>query len=325
MHLLLQPCGSPEARKHFAATIEPPVALSRLLPFLTADERHAVRATFGDEVAIWGVTSGEAGGNVKKWARLSIGDTALFCKDNAFFLKATVAFKVHNSALADELWGTQPNGATWEYIFFLTDLEPVDIRVTAFNRAASYAPAYVVRGFSVLDEALSARILEELDLTEGSGPAVAEPAMVAAAKAALARLSGNLNIPATAKRRAEQGLLRIILLANRNTECCAICGKTLPVDLLFIGHIRKRHSCSDEQKKDLNNVMPVCLLGCDRLFEEGYIHVDASGVVRAPLSPTLSPELLAHLKELDGKRCHAHNQASAAFFAWHRERQTVSC
>ena len=325
MQLLLQPCAHADARKHFVDTIEQPVAISRMLPFLPPPEQQSIQSTFGDAVAVWGVTPGTSGGNVKKWERLSIGDTALFCQDNAFFLKATVAFKIHNASLAEQLWGKQGDGATWEYMFFLTDIEPVDVKVPDFNRAANYDAGYVVRGFSVLGDSISEEILEQLNLSGGSGPSVAEPASVASAKAALQRLSGNLNMSASARRRTEQGLLRTILLSNRETEDCAICGSELPVDLLVIGHIRKRHSCSDDQKKDLANVMPICLLGCDRLFEGGYLHVNDAGVVCGPLTATSPSRLHQVLKSLNGKSCGAFNDASAPFFKWHREHLTVAC
>ncbi|MGG2035142.1 hypothetical protein ABFY62_31035 [Pseudomonas aeruginosa] len=137
-----------------------------------------------------------------------------------------------------------------------------------------------MQSFTVHYPELSARIIEELGLESSTGSVLTSVRDVEAAKEAFKHLGDELDVPAAVKRRKEQALLRTILLSNKASECCALCGRDLPVDLLVIGHIRKRHSCPPEMKKDLANVMPVCLLGCDRLFENGYVFIDSTGTIQ---------------------------------------------
>lgn len=318
MKLLLQPCGDSDAREHYVDTIQNPVPLTQILPHLRPEERAEVASAFPNAVAVWGVTPGKNNINATKWQKISVGDAAMLYRDRKFFFRGTVAYKTHSPALARELWAARADGATWEYVFFLTDLEAVDIRIEWFNALAGYKDNFIVQGFNVLPAELSERILNGLDLSHGLGTLLPDESEIDAALAAFQRLQGDLDLSASARRRKEQAYLRTILLGKKRLERCSICSRLLPVDLLVIGHIRKRHSCSTEQKKDLANVMPVCLLGCDRLFENGYIHVDSSGTVRISHGRDAGDEVGAAMTYLDGRKCRAWSTDSEPHFQWHR-------
>jgi len=319
MQLVLQPCGDSDAVEHYVDTILNPVSLARLLPFLPTADRGHVSATFDKKVAVWGVTPGKADLNANKWKRMQVGDVAMLYRDKRFFFKGQVAYKVHSPDLARELWHERADGATWEYVFFLTDLEELDIDVARFNEAAGYKSNNIIQGFNVLAPDHSEAIMESLDLEPGIGATLSGHAEIQAARIALAKLDGELDLRGSVRRRAEQALLRKIILGGKKAETCALCGRRLPVDLLVVGHIRKRHSCGPFQKRDEANIMPVCLLGCDKLFENGYIHVDVSGVIQAVGSALEDPQLRPIVDELVGKNCLAWHPASAPYFKWHQE------
>lgn len=175
MQLILQPCADDVAYKHFVDTIQNPVSLARLAPFFSQEERSLIASKFGDSVAVWGVTPGEDEGNAKKWRRMAIGDTALFYRKRKFFYKGTVAYKCHSALMAESLWNRMEDGSTWEYIFFLTDLEPVDIHVRDFNQFAERKSTAIVQGFTVLKQGPSARILDALHLTSNTGAGTTPP------------------------------------------------------------------------------------------------------------------------------------------------------
>lgn len=318
MQLVLQPCADSNAVEHYVDTVENPVAISRILPFLSAEDREAIQRTFSSAVAVWGVTPGKIGGNATKWQRIELGDTALLYRNKRFFFKGTVAFKLHSADLAKDLWKTREDGSTWEYAFFLTDLEPVDIPVERFNAAAGYKINNIVQGFNVLPADHSERILDALELGPNIGATLPSETDIERARFRLAQLSSDMNIPVSSFRRAEQETLRTILLGGKRTEICAICARRLPVDLLVTGHIRARHSCSAEQRRDLANVMAICLLGCDALFENGYITVDASGMVRAEAPAQAHLHLAAAAGAVGGSKCSAWTDASEQYFSWHR-------
>lgn len=318
MQLILQPCGDKDSQRNLKRTIHVSVPAEDIIGYLTPGERQHFLTTFPDGVAVWGVTPGGRSVNAGKWRRVELGDAVLFYRDRQFFLRGTVGYKIHSPELARKLWGVKEDGSTWEYVYCLTDLEPVEIHLDRFIAATDYASNYVVQSFSVLYPDASERVIDSLDLDIGLGASAPSDAESESAQTALDSLDGDLDISASTRRRREQLLLRKILLGRKRAECCSICSRELPVDLLVIGHIRKRHSCSSSMKKDLANVMPVCLLGCDKLFENGYIHVDHNGTIQAAMHAKPASELAEVIHALVGNQCGAWSPSSEPYFAWHR-------
>jgi hypothetical protein len=70
-------------------------------------------------------------------------------------------------------------------------------------------------------------------------------------------------------------LLQDWLFKDKETEKCAICGRTFSCSSLVAAHKKKRSKCSEEERTDPYIVMPVCVFGCDFLYERGYFHVKA--------------------------------------------------
>ncbi len=79
--------------------------------------------------------------------------------------------------------------------------------------------------------------------------------------------------------RTEQRFLRDQQLHVRGSSC-SLCGRTLPEELLIAAHIKPRSACSEKERMDTRNVsMLACLLGCDALYELGYVVVGARGII----------------------------------------------
>lgn len=118
--------------------------------------------------------------------------------------------------------------------------------------------------------------------------------------------------------RKEQAELRRLLLRGRTAADCDLCGHEFPQELLRAAHIKRRALCTDEERNDLRNVaMLACTIGCDSLFEWGYVGVDEAGVIRSSLEDGLRGKLRDHLDELHGRTCGAHGPDSQTYFAWH--------
>jgi hypothetical protein len=93
-----------------------------------------------------------------------------------------------------------------------------------------------------------------------------------------------------------------------------ICGEYLPASFLVAAHIKPQAVCTDEERRDyINNVAPMCLLGCDALFERGFIIVE-NGYVRVRIDYDESDGLGKLLKRLNGK----------AILSWEPGRQKYS-
>jgi len=95
-------------------------------------------------------------------------------------------------------------------------------------------------------------------------------------------LVGETDARAFASIRLEQSRLRQHLLGGRASGTCAICSRKLPSRLLVAGHIKPRSRCNAEERWSFQTAaMLICVLGCDALFEWGYLAVDERGQIIA--------------------------------------------
>lgn len=124
---------------------------------------------------------------------------------------------------------------------------------------------------------------------------------------------GKLNSSA----RREQSLLRTIILKGKEEAECALCGKFLPSRLIVAAHIKPRSECSLKERTDINVVMPVCKIGCDDLFEKGYIWVNNLGVIETENHNKSDLGLV--LKEYEGRTCKYFKQESKEYFKFRNE------
>ncbi|MEV7937204.1 hypothetical protein AB0O82_13805 [Kitasatospora sp. NPDC088264] len=121
----------------------------------------------------------------------------------------------------------------------------------------------------------------------------------------------------TLVRREQQRLRREkFKLAERIT--CALCGTSLPGRVVHTAHIKRRRDCDIYERRDLANVMGACVLGCDVLFEHGYLYVSEQGIVTPTPAALNDPGLKPALTALSGRHCTEFTDASGPYFAWHR-------
>ena len=74
--------------------------------------------------------------------------------------------------------------------------------------------------------------------------------------------------------RKEQHILQEWLFKDKTHENCAICGQEFSVKTLVTAHKKPRSDCNDAERLDPYIVMPLCLMGCDYLYENMYIYID---------------------------------------------------
>ncbi|MDH6238203.1 hypothetical protein H4V99_002948 [Cryobacterium sp. CG_9.6] len=118
-------------------------------------------------------------------------------------------------------------------------------------------------------------------------------------------------------RRREQVRLRSYLLDGRDSANCDICGRELPASLLVAAHIKPRALSDEEHRKDFASIaMLACALGCDQLFELGYVIVDEDGVAK-PGRDAETSALQSIVDQLVDRKCAAHNTRTARDFADH--------
>ncbi|WP_026555590.1 HNH endonuclease [Arthrobacter sp. 35W] len=115
--------------------------------------------------------------------------------------------------------------------------------------------------------------------------------------------------------RVEQAHLRKHLLRGRQNAPCSICGEDLPARLLIAGHIKPRGKCTEEERMDHErSAMLICALGCDALYEWGYIIVGEDGRIHAG-QPAETKRIQDAVDVLVGHLCSAFNDHTAENFA----------
>lgn len=89
------------------------------------------------QVKLWGVKEGT--NNKKNWGSFQRGDKVIFYTQGKYMYLGTVYFKIHDYELAKELW--QPENEQveiLEYIFFLVDVQKINITDELFNKLIGY-------------------------------------------------------------------------------------------------------------------------------------------------------------------------------------------
>jgi hypothetical protein len=70
--------------------------------------------------------------------------------------------------------------------------------------------------------------------------------------------------------------------------------------------------------KDKNIVMPLCKLGCDYLFEEGFILIDGKGKVLANLNKEITDNVTStvqhYISGIERKICSHFNEITSVYF-----------
>lgn len=311
--IITQPTGNKDAREHYLDTIEKSIELNAISKFIGESDKTALQEIYPDgEIKMWGVTSG--GANKSKWSKIKRGDITLFSRDGLIYSSAVTTYKFSNRPLAESLWGLNPKGETWENIYTVAEVNPLNIKYPIFNRAVGYKENFVIQGFNVLSEKISNRFLSVFPIES---------------KAIYDEVSNEIyrsnldDIVETDKRsishsRVEQGYLRKLLFGNRANSNCACCGLDYPTQFLTTAHIKKRSYCTKEERLNPNVVMPMCNFGCDELFEIGFISVNVDGTFYQK-KKTSSKTIQKYIDSVVGKKCNYYSGDTEPFFKWHRE------
>jgi hypothetical protein len=320
INVAIQPCGDSDAGIHYQDTILNPVPALKIAKSLSEDQLKEFNKLSLKEVAVWGVTPGVKFVNKNKWAKLKSGDIALLYRNKQIFSQGQIIHCLHSKKLAEDLWSSNAKGDTWEYIYFLDNLQEIEIPIEKFNKALGFKLNNIVQGFNVYQDEKAKIILDllELDTDYDIAPNLSDDISIANLNEQLNNIY-TTDIDQKSSSRAEQPILRKYLFGNKKISNCDLCGKELPVSILVAAHIKKRASCTDSERKDLNIVMSACKLGCDELFEKGYISVSDDGNIQETINLKDSTlPLRNYVSDLSGKKCRIFNLNNKKYFDWHR-------
>lgn len=128
----------------------------------------------------------------------------------------------------------------------------------------------------------------------------------------LTLINGETERLGIAKYRVEQPMVRRRRLNGREEAECDLCGDRFPKGFLVAAHIKRRSQTSDDERRDLNNIMLACTFGCDAAFEQGALRVNRQGQVY--LSEKVSPVVEKRLSNLVGRSPLCFSEANGKYF-----------
>lgn len=133
---------------------------------------------------------------------------------------------------------------------------------------------------------------------------------------------GEVNGVALTTVRREQAWLKARAFGHDPMLTCELCGEWLPRKLVRAAHIKRRADCTDaERRRRRNNIMAACTLGCDDLFEHGFVYVDERLRIQAgPQAHGLESVLAFIEARLAGRLVSDQNGCRAPMFEAHRQR-----
>ncbi|WP_259471465.1 HNH endonuclease [Streptomyces shenzhenensis] len=125
--VVLQPRGGPRDRgpRNFAGSIRQGVRIADIKHVL-GEHADALTALYPDGTArLWGATPTTQANNekVRTLRNRRIGDEVLFYADGHFIARARILHLFESSAVAQAVWGADADGATWEHIMALGEVE----------------------------------------------------------------------------------------------------------------------------------------------------------------------------------------------------------
>src|SRR5450759_2529629 len=107
--------GNPAARQHLADTVLHPIDRSRVVKHLGEQKTAELEGRSSDgQLYAWGALPTD--NLIRAWTGMSEGDHVLVYYEGTYHLVSRVIEKLHNPALAKDLWTTGPGGTTWEYM-----------------------------------------------------------------------------------------------------------------------------------------------------------------------------------------------------------------
>ncbi len=171
--------GNADAQAHLADSIEAPVALERAIGKFPRDSEAAIRRVYEQVGGLyaWGAVPGTQ--NIPRWTQMKPGDWALCVYNATYRFAAQIVAKFDNADFAREVWGTDPEGRTWNLMYFLTKPQPIAISVDAlaenlnagymgFSRISDERLEKIEKDYGSVDNFIRTRVLSTfLELPDG--------------------------------------------------------------------------------------------------------------------------------------------------------------
>ncbi|CAN5751786.1 hypothetical protein BH10BAC3_BH10BAC3_11840 [soil metagenome] len=126
------------AQLHLKDTIESSINEALIIKHLSLKDFTDLKKISGGEYYAWGAVPGP--NNERNYGLMNIGDFVLVYYDKAYHYYSKVICKITSINLAKEIWGSLPNGDTWEFMYFLS--KPIKFHKKVYAESLSnYLPS----------------------------------------------------------------------------------------------------------------------------------------------------------------------------------------
>jgi hypothetical protein len=314
MQVLLIPTSGKLKYLNYIKTVEYSVNTNELLTVCDKKNIKLINKIKSENVHLWGVPDGHNNQNLKEWNKAQTGDTCLFYRDKKYFSQSKIISKFEDENIALRLWKKDHKGDVWKNLMVLESLSSISISSYRFNKLLKKknTPLNSFKVQNIKEE----EFLKQIGITNLKPHKNLDKEHYQKRLNELDQVDG---LKSDAKVRLEQNIFTNFLFNKNSKTRCAICSKNYPNSIMVAGHIKKRSLCDESEKRNLNVIMPICKIGCDDLFERGYIYLDSGGYVRLNKDKELSEDLINYLKTIVNKHSWYFNKDNANFYEQHRK------
>lgn len=170
--------GNADAQAHLADSIEAPINLDRALRTFASEAEPDLRRIHDSANGLyaWGAVPGQQ--NTQRWNLMKVGDWALCVYDSTYRYVAQVLAKFDNETFARDVWGVDPQGRTWNLMYFLTKPQRISIPVATladtlnagymgFTKISDEKLELIAADFGSVQRFIETRMLGGADIPDG--------------------------------------------------------------------------------------------------------------------------------------------------------------
>ena len=138
--------GNYEAEKHFEDTIKKRRTVDELEKFLPSEQVDNIKGLYhNSSFIVWGAIPGPQ--NERTWDSMQPGDLVLITNHGRIRYFGEVGAKARSKELAKYFWQENPQGNTWELIYFIVNDQAIDVPIAKLNPLIGYKDNFSPQGF----------------------------------------------------------------------------------------------------------------------------------------------------------------------------------
>lgn len=148
--------GSAEAQAHLDQSIRRSIPAETVFAAFSPDQQQTLEAIQRDGEGFYAWVAAPGPQNESRWERMAVGDWVLCVYGGTYRYVARVLGKLRSPAFASAVWGKDPDGQTWEYVYFLT--KPTEVNAPVAKLGEDLNEDY--RGFTRISDAKAAGLIQ---------------------------------------------------------------------------------------------------------------------------------------------------------------------